>query len=128
MNNGNAMNSTGSLELEVLLPSGRSCWATVQPTTLGTELVDRLIERGRIEPGQYVFLVHGRIRVDVRKPVGGLFWPGETSARVELWRIDGDGPERPDHYEHMQVLYGCPTAVTPQAEQLVGCTVTREKL
>lgn len=124
----NRMNGVDKLELKLTLPSGRRCRAKMPPTTMGAELVDRLIERGWIEPGWYEFVLYGRIHVDAACPVGELYGLGETSAQAELVRKVVDEPDWPDDYRRMQVLYGCPTAVTDQADKIADCTVTRTEL
>lgn len=129
MNNENPTGKTNALELKLRLPSGMRCRAMVLPENMGTEVVDRLIERGWLKPGQYEFVAHGNIHMTVHQPVGRLFWPGETSTSVEVRRLDASGrPEKPDDYKRMQLLYGCPTAVTEQADRLTDCMVTRTAL
>lgn len=122
----NAMtNGEKQVLLVLTLPSGRTCRAKVHRNNTGQELIDALVEQGLIAPGRYEFLTVQGVCEEPCEPLGALFAPGADQACARLRELPEDWP--PD-YSRMQVLYGCPTAVTQQAERLRDCTVTKTEL
>ena len=113
-------NHSESVLLILTLPYGDSCRIRMHRQDTASDLISRLISEGRLRPGRYSLILEGSGSINAFTALSQLLDRDVTEARgevvLQLSRI------------RVQRLYGCPTAVTEQAEQLAGCTVTRTPL
>ena len=108
--------------LNLTLPDGGTCQVRVEPQDTVNVLIDLLVNNGLLRPGRYDLILEGRKYPNPFSPLGMLISPDATEVQGEIIMTLRSS------YRRMQLLYGCPTAVTEQAEQLAGCMVTRTSL
>lgn len=119
------------VHLTLTLPSGKVCRIGVRRENTGDELIAALLKKGLIEEDSYGFVAEDNRFIMSDMPLDFLFAPGASQATALLTTPfpyhPADSDEYWDDFDTAE-LYGCPTAVTAQADQLTNCTVTRTDL
>lgn len=116
--------------LLLTLPSGKVCRITASRESTAAELIAALQERNYVAEGTYGFMREDGLFIMADMPLSRLYAPGAHQATAVLtpppqYPEDDDETWTPFGAEE---LYGCPTAVTAQADLLTDCTVTRTDL
>lgn len=107
--------------LTLTLPSGKTCRVRASRRYTGEMLIDTLISKGILPLAEYEFCLEYSGYSDPYATLDEILMPGVTEAAGRITELQ----TRPFHG---QLLYGCPTAVTEQADRLTDCTVTRTEL
>lgn len=107
--------------LTLRLPSGKTCQVRASRRYTGEMLIDALIRKGILPLAEYEFYLEYSGYYDPYASLGEILTPDVTEAAGRITELQN----RPFRG---QLLYGCPTAVTAEADLLTDCTVTRTLL